>query len=54
MAKVRCEVTGPLLVDGVGKGGTVELDDEVVQIDALVAAGHVKLVDKKPKTDGGG
>lgn len=38
----RYEVIGDQEVDGVGKGGTVELDPDVVNIPALVQAGHVR------------
>lgn len=36
------EVIGPCKVAGVAKGGTVELDPSAVNIDALVAARHIR------------
>jgi hypothetical protein len=36
------KVIGPCAVDGVEPGGTVELDPAVVNIAALVDAGHVE------------
>lgn len=35
-------VTGPFKIDGVAPGGTVDLDGQVVNVDALLEAGHVK------------
>lgn len=43
MSKVRCEVIGPCAVAGVRNPGVVELDDEQVNIRALVRGGHVRL-----------
>lgn len=40
----RFEVVGPCRVAGAGKGETVQLDPAVVNIDALIAAGHVRPV----------
>lgn len=47
MDKVKCKVVGPRPVAGVTQGGTVELDPERYNVDALVAAGHVEVA--KPK-----
>ena len=51
---VRCEVVGPCAVtdcrtqQGVGKGGTVELDPLETNVAQLVYAGHVKVIPAKP------
>lgn len=44
MAVRRFEVIGEHKIgpDGVGKGGVVELDDEVYNIGVLIDAGHVR------------
>lgn len=52
MAMVRVEVTGPCEVAGVRKGSTVELDDTKVNVQALVKAGHVKVLPDKPAKTG--
>jgi len=41
--KIKCKVIGPAEVDGVAPGGTVELDPDVTNIEALVYAGHVEV-----------
>lgn len=41
--KIKCKVIGTSEVDGVAPGGTVELDPDVVNIEALVYAGHVEV-----------
>ncbi len=53
---VRCEVVGPMAItdvrtlEGVRRGGTVELDPTETNIAQLVYAGHVKVIeDAKPK-----
>lgn len=51
MSKVRCEVVGPCAVAGVRKPGTVELDDEHVNVKALVRAGHVRPAADKPTAE---
>jgi hypothetical protein len=40
--KQRFTVTGPRRIEGVPKGGTVELDPATHNIAALIAAGHIK------------
>lgn len=40
----RFEVVGPCRIAGVGKGEAVQLDPATVNIDALIAAGHVRPV----------
>lgn len=44
MATHKAKVIGQLEVCGVAPGGTVELDDERVNIDALVYAEFVELI----------
>jgi len=49
------KVTGPFEIGGVAPGGTVELDESAVNVDALVWAGHVEPVKpaaKAKKDDG--
>lgn len=41
---VRCRVTGPRAVSGVSAPGAVELDPDAINVDALVQAGHVKVL----------
>ncbi|GIH76140.1 hypothetical protein [Planobispora longispora] len=59
--KIKCKVIGPAEVDGVAAPGTVELDPDVVNIGALVYAGHIEVpksvdLDKlpDPTPDAGG
>lgn len=40
--KQRFTVTGPRRIEGVPKGGTVDLDPAAHNIDALIVAGHIK------------
>lgn len=40
--KIKCKVIGPAQVDGVAAPGTVVLDPEVYNIEALVYAGHIE------------
>jgi hypothetical protein len=40
--KQRFTVIGPRRIEGVTRGGTVELDPAVHNIAALTAAGHIK------------
>ncbi|WP_062441268.1 hypothetical protein [Herbidospora daliensis] len=42
-AKRRFHVVGPHAVDGVPPGRTVTLDPDVVDVDALVEAGHIAV-----------
>lgn len=44
MAIHKAKVIGPHKVGGVATGGTVELDDEVVNVAALVSGGNVELI----------
>lgn len=46
MTKRSYKVVGSLLVAGVGTGELVQLDDETVNIPALIEAGHVEPVRK--------
>lgn len=50
MAQHKAKVIGPFEVCGVKPGRSVVLDDDVVNIDALLAARHVELVVEKPAT----
>lgn len=43
MATVKCKVIGGNEVAGVAPGGYADLDPELVNIDALVAGGHIEL-----------
>lgn len=50
MATHKAKVIGPFEVSGVATGGTVVLDDEQVNVSALLAARHVELIpEPKPK-----
>ncbi len=49
MATVKAKVIGPFDVCGVAPGGRVVLDDEAVNIPALLAARHVELITPKRK-----
>ncbi len=40
---VKCTVIGDREINGVPKGGTVELDPDETNIDALVSGGHIEL-----------
>jgi hypothetical protein len=44
MATHKAKVTGPFPVNGVAPGGKVVLDDELVNLPALLAARLVELV----------
>lgn len=48
MAIHRAEVTGTSEVNGVAPGGTVELDDDVINVEALRGE-HVRLLPPEPK-----
>lgn len=43
MDQVKCKVIGENTVAGVEPGGYADLDPAVVNVDALVAGGHVEL-----------
>jgi len=49
MAIHKAKVIGPHEVGGVGTGGTVLLDDEVVNVTALVSARNVELIPEPKK-----
>lgn len=49
----KYEVIGPVEIDGVPPGGTVALDPEHVNIQALVTAGHIRPARQRRKTTGG-
>jgi hypothetical protein len=50
VARRKVRVIGPCEIAGVARGGTVDLEDTVINVDALVAAGHVEvLADEPPK-----
>lgn len=44
MDSIRCKVIGDCEIAGVATGGIVELDPETVNIDALVAGGHIEVL----------
>jgi hypothetical protein len=48
MSTVRCKVLGPYMVADVAVGGEVELDNERVNVKALVKAGLVEVLPDKP------
>ena len=48
---MRVEVIGPNRIGGARKGETVDLDPDVVNVPALVAAGHVRVLADEPKPD---
>jgi hypothetical protein len=50
---MKYTVTGPFPVADVAPGGTVDLDPEEVNVDALLAAGHVALPAAKKAPKGG-
>jgi len=51
MAIHKAKVIGPHEVGGVATGGTVLLDDEVVNVAVLLWARCVELIPEKPKAE---
>lgn len=51
-ALVKARVVGPRSVAG-KRRGLVLLDPETVNVRALVKAGHIELVEEKPRVDSG-
>lgn len=47
---VKAKVIGPCAIEGVATGGTVELDPERVNIDALVEGGHIEITKGSART----
>lgn len=48
--KVKARVTGSRAIAGVETGGTVDLDPEVTNVEALIVGGHIKLIPPKATT----
>ncbi|GIH27615.1 hypothetical protein Aph01nite_59250 [Acrocarpospora phusangensis] len=49
MTKTAYKVVGPHPVAGICAGETVQLDDQAVNIPALIAGGHIEIL-KRPAT----
>jgi hypothetical protein len=50
MATHKAKVIGPFPVNGANPGETTTLDDEVLNVAALVESGHVELVVSESQT----
>lgn len=50
---MKYTVTGPFPVGDVAPGGTVDLDPEVVNVDALLESGHITPAPTKKRVTGG-
>lgn len=51
MALIRCKVIGENEVAGAQPGSEVSIDDEAVNIPALVEGGHVELIPAEPQAE---
>jgi len=49
MAIHKAKVIGPREIGGVQPGRTVTLDDELVNVAALIDGGHIELLPPEPK-----
>lgn len=49
---MKFTVTGPFPVGDVAPGGTVDLDPDMTNVDALLAAGHIEAAPTKRRKTG--